>query len=229
MLWGTILLDYDNEEESKTSLCPRSVSEIVGISEWDGQGRANHYQNGFIIVTHTKSTYYCSAITHHDRNEWILHVKRALESVFANPFISPFKPSNIIQSRSPQMNNLLCPRTKAPLSLSFVRCSSCGRCFSSGEYVSDTSVFLQLGSEDLEKCCLDCKTTQLVVTWLKTLNYYHLISLHEHTPEVSADINKYKASFRLRRRIFPRLDMYAKLLENKSISPSEFEEVSHSI
>lgn len=226
VLWGTLLLDYENEEESKHSLSPRSISEIVGISEWDGHGRVNHYQNGFIIVSHTKSTYYCSALTSHDRQEWLLHVKRALESVFANPYIAPFRPSNIIQARSLPLNNLLCPRTKSSLSINFTRCNSCGRCFSSSDFVSETSVFLQVGSEEIEKCCLDCKTTQLVIVWLKTLNYYHLISLHEHTPEVASDIMKFKSSFKLRRRIFPRLDMYAKLLEDKSISLSEFEEVS---
>jgi hypothetical protein len=58
VLWGTLLLDYDSEEESRTSVSPKVVSEILGISEWDGQGRANQYPNGFLLVTHTGGTYY---------------------------------------------------------------------------------------------------------------------------------------------------------------------------
>ena len=54
MLWGTLLLDFESEEESKTSLTPRQTSEVLGISEWDGQGRgSNSYPNGLLLVTHT--------------------------------------------------------------------------------------------------------------------------------------------------------------------------------
>jgi hypothetical protein len=48
-----MLLDYESEEESKSSMSPRCAAEIVGISDWDGVGRANKYTNGFLIVTHT--------------------------------------------------------------------------------------------------------------------------------------------------------------------------------
>lgn len=54
VLWGTLLLDYESEEESKTSLSPKQTSEVLGISEWDGQGRgSNSYPNGLLLVTHT--------------------------------------------------------------------------------------------------------------------------------------------------------------------------------
>lgn len=54
VLWGTLLLDFESEEESKTSLTPRQTSEVLGISEWDGQGRgSNSYPNGLLLVTHT--------------------------------------------------------------------------------------------------------------------------------------------------------------------------------
>jgi hypothetical protein len=54
VLWGTLLLDFENEEDSKTSLSPKQTSEVLGISEWDGQGRgSNSYPNGLLLVTHT--------------------------------------------------------------------------------------------------------------------------------------------------------------------------------
>lgn len=54
VLWGTLLLDYESEEESRTSLSPKQTSEVLGISEWDGQGRgSNSYPNGLLLVTHT--------------------------------------------------------------------------------------------------------------------------------------------------------------------------------
>lgn len=53
MLWGTLLLDYDSEEDSKSSMCPKTVIELLGVSEWDGKGRANNYPCGFLLVSHT--------------------------------------------------------------------------------------------------------------------------------------------------------------------------------
>jgi len=53
VLAGTLILDYDTEEESKSNLSPKLVCEVLGISEWDGVGRAHQYAFGFIIVTHT--------------------------------------------------------------------------------------------------------------------------------------------------------------------------------
>lgn len=238
VLCGTLLLDYDSEDDYRMLLSPKTSSEVLGISEWDGQGmsriilnglfnllmifilgRANQYSNGFLIVTHTGATYYCAAVSNHERNEWILHVKRALECNFANPEIIPFKPCKVIQTRVPPIQNTHCPRSKQPIpSYVNINCNACGRSFSSNECIQETSTFLQLGIEESEKCCIDCKSTQLIVIWLKKMNYYHVTTLHEHTPAVMTDVIRYKASFKLRRRISTRLDMAATLLENKSIS-----------
>jgi hypothetical protein len=53
VLWGTLLFDYDSEEDAKTSLSPRNCIELLGVSEWDGRGRANNYPFGFLLVSHT--------------------------------------------------------------------------------------------------------------------------------------------------------------------------------
>jgi hypothetical protein len=59
-----LLLDFDSEEESKTSLTPRLTSEVLGISEWDGQGRgSNSYPNGLLLVTHTGKERTLDALT----------------------------------------------------------------------------------------------------------------------------------------------------------------------
>eukprot|EP01035_Chromulina_nebulosa_P041643 gene41643-56365_t len=103
-----------------------------------------------------------------DRDEWVLHVKRALECVFANPEVSPFKPSKILQTRHALRGNQYCPKTKTVLSsTSAAFCYSCGRGFSSYEYVSEQTTLLQIGQEDCEKVCSDCKHAQMVVLWLK--------------------------------------------------------------
>ena len=63
VLWGTLLLDFDSEEDSRTSLCPKQTSEVLGISEWDGQGRGNSsYPHGLLLVTHTGELTCCSMI-----------------------------------------------------------------------------------------------------------------------------------------------------------------------
>jgi phosphatidylinositol 4-kinase B len=220
-----LLFDYETEEEAKASLSPKLVVEILGVSEWDGKGRANSYPGGFLLVTHTGGTYYVSVTSPEERDEWILQVRKALECVFANPEVAPFKPSKIIQNRPPPANNMLCPITHQPVSSYSTMCRSCGRSFASSEHVAEPSVILQLGYEEMEKVCLDCKNSQLCVLWLKSLNYAHTLDLHELTPTVLTDIHKFKASFRVRRRLSQRLDMAADLYDGGNLTAEEFEEL----
>ena len=214
-------MDFENEEESKISLVPKSSSEVLGITEWDGQGlvgsRGNdrdRLQCGLLLVTHTGATYYFNTQTKKDRDDWILHVKHALECHFANPEILPFKPSKMIQDRPPLATSYgYCAKTFVPLTSSAVYCGSCGRGFASIDYVNDFSTMLQIGVEESERVCNDCKTSQTIVLWLKSLTYLHAMTVHELSPDINKNIKSYKASFQLRRRISPRLDMAAQLLE----------------
>jgi len=61
--------------------------------------------------------------------------------------------------------------------------------------------------------------------WLKCLNYFHAVSLHELTPEVLRDVTKYKHSFKIRKETSSRLQMASELLEQNLISLIEFEEL----
>ena len=97
MLWGTLLMDFESEAEAQSSMTPRGCMEVLGVSEWDGKGRATHYPFGFLLVTHTGGTYYVSVPTQQERDTWVLNLKRGLECVFANPEVAPFKPSKILQ------------------------------------------------------------------------------------------------------------------------------------
>lgn len=224
MLWGTLLFDYENEEDAKSSLSPKLVVEILGVSEWDGKGRANNYPGGFLLVTHTGGTYYVSVSVPEERDEWILQMRRALECVFANPEVAPFKPSKIIQNRPQVITNMLCPVTHQPVS-GGTACRSCGRCFSSSDYVAEAVTMLQLGSEEIERVCLDCSRSQMCILWLKSMNYVHTLDLHEATPAVLRDVHKFKGSFRVRRRLSQRLDMAAELYDGGNLTAEEFEEL----
>jgi hypothetical protein len=224
-LWGTLLFDYETEEDYKASLSPKLVVEVLGVSEWDGKGRANNYPGGFLLVTHTGGTYYVSVNSQHERDEWILHLRQSLECVFANAAVAPFKPSKIIQNRPSPIGNHTCPKAHTALSAYSPMCPSCGRGFYSTEYLAESTVLLQLGSEEAEKVCLDCKSSQMIILWLKIINYVHTMDLHEHTLTVLQDISKYKSSFRIRRRISQRLDMAAQLFESGAITAEEFEEL----
>eukprot|EP01031_Cornospumella_fuschlensis_P043948 gene43948-53732_t len=225
VLYGTLLFDYDSEEDARSSLSPRLVVEVLGVSEWDGKGRANNYPGGFLIVTHTGGTYYVSVASIEERDEWILTLRRSLECVFANGDVAPFKPSKIIQNRPPALNNPLCPATHGALGSYAALCRCCGRQFSSGDFVCEPVTLLQLGSEEAEKVCGDCKLSQMCVLYLKMLNYTHLLDLHELSPAVLRDTHKFKASFKLRRRLSTRLDMAADLYEGGNLTAEEFEEL----
>ena len=159
------------------------------------------------------ATYYLSTPTKKDREEWILYIKQALECHFANPQILPFKPSKILLSRPQISRSTLCSKTRTVLTSAAVFCRSCGRGFCAPEYVNDISTMLQIGAEETEKVCNDCKNTQTYVIWFKTMTYLHAMTLHELSPEIGKDIGRYKASFKLRRRESGRLEMAAQLLE----------------
>ena len=154
-----------------------------------------------------------STLTKTDREEWILYIKQALECHFANPQILPFKPSKILLSRPQISRSTLCSKTRTVLTNAAVFCRSCGRGFCAAEYVNDFSTMLQIGAEESEKVCSDCKSTQTYVIWFKTMTYLHAMTLHELTPGIGRDIGRYKASFKLRRRESGRLEMAAQLLE----------------
>lgn len=225
VLWGTLLFDYESEEDARQSLSPKLVVEILGVSEWDGKGRSINYPGGILLVTHTGSQYYISCTSILERDEWMLQFRRALECVFANNDIAAFKPSKIIQNRPTPHNNLKCPKTFNPLSAYSPLCKSCGRGFYSAEYINETAVMLQLGSEDPQKVCVDCKMAQLCIIWLKTMNYVQAMNLHELTPNVMKDVSKFKATFTLKRRESQRLHMAAELFEKNELSAEEFEEL----
>jgi hypothetical protein len=226
VLWGTLLLDYDNEEEARLSLSPRGCCEILGVSDWDGQGRSYRYPNGFLLVTHTGGTFYFSAFSKEDRDEWVVHVKRALECNFANPDVISFKPSKHLQRYPPSSTSRVCFKTKQVIPTgSGVHCKSCGNVFSSSEFVQETSTILQLGMEEAEKVCSNCKLTQACVLWIRSLNYVHVMNIHEFSPGVSKDIVRYKATFKLRRRLSTSMEMAAALLEQKDIDLNDYEEL----
>lgn len=225
VLWGTLLLDYDNEDDAKANLSPKVAVEVVGVSEWDGKGRANSYPGGLLFVTHTGGNYYVSCTSLQERDEWIMHVRKALECIFANQEIAPFKPSKIIQNRPQPVRNLKCPKTDTVITAYSPICRSCGRQYNAAEHVAEPCVMLQLGSEEAEKVCSDCKSAQLCIYWFKTVNYAHAMDLHELTPSVVREVGKYKASFRLRRRLSQRLEMAAELFEAGNLNREEFEEL----
>lgn len=226
VLCGTLLMDYETEEESKLSMSPRLCVEVLGVSEWDGRGRANNYMYGFLIVTHTGATYYVSVPTLQERDEWVLQLKRSLECVFANPEVVPFKPSKILSTRPNLSNNTICPASKNIVNrTSAVHCRCCGLGYYAAEYVLETSTVLQISAEEAEKVCLNCRNAQAVILWFKTLNYVHTMTLHEGTKAVLQDVRKYKSSFKLRRRLSARLELAADLLEEGKLSGEEFEEL----
>jgi hypothetical protein len=226
VLWGIILMDYDNEDDAKTLMNPKLVVELVGVSEWDGKGRANYYPAGLLLVTRTRGNYYASCSSVHERDEWILHFKRSLECAFANNEIAPFKPSHFFQSRiNTDVRNGKCPRTDYQVNAYSPKCNSCGRRFYSAEHVSDYCVLTQLGSEEAEKVCADCKNSQMCIFWLKTMNNVQFMDLHELTDSVLTNVKKFHASFQLRRRISQRLDMAGELYSNGSLDTEEFEEL----
>jgi hypothetical protein len=152
VLWGTLMMDYESEDEAKISLSPKTACEVLGISEWDGHGRGNQFPHGLLLVTHTGATYYLCVATRHERDEWLLHIKQALECHFANPDILPFKPQKIIQARPLLAPATACARTRVPLAAgSAVYCRGCGRGFVAAEHVAELSSMLQIGAEEVRR------------------------------------------------------------------------------
>ena len=62
----------------------------------------------------------------------------------------------------------------------------------SADHVSENSTVLQISVEEFEKVCLNCRNAQLVILWLKSMNYVHVMTLHDATKVVQQDINRFK-------------------------------------
>ena len=246
VLWGTMFLDFDSNEEAQNSVIPHAAVEIIGISEWDGVGRFNTYHNSFLIVTHTGCTYYLNAASLEEKNEWMLHIKCSLEFSFGNPNCLGFKPRkelSAMPSPSPAASSsthkdkdraesiaITCAKTNVPMppSATVHYCSSCTRGFSSLDHISEPSTLLQCGAEGQVKMCADCKNAQSCVMWVKIINYIHAITLHRSSTSSTyiQDIrDRYASTFALQRKQSPRLDMAAMLLEQGSVTLQEFYEL----
>ena len=48
MLMGTMLLDYQNEEEAEAMLSPRSAMELKSVGEWDGKKACDSTQSTYL-------------------------------------------------------------------------------------------------------------------------------------------------------------------------------------
>ena len=55
VLWGTLLLDYENEEDAKTTLSPKSSMELIGVSDWNATSQTPNYCN----TNHPKALIKC--------------------------------------------------------------------------------------------------------------------------------------------------------------------------
>merc|ERR1739848_440972 len=149
VLIGTMLFDFESEEDAAASISPKNVIEVLNVGEWDGHGRVNTYQNGFLIVSIGCVTHYVCAPSAQERDDWVLHIKYVRECVFVNKAVAPFKPSKILSTRPSLIPAKRCCKTKTILTPSnMVFCTCCGRSFCSNEYISESSCILQIGCEE---------------------------------------------------------------------------------
>lgn len=63
----------------------------------------------------------------------------------------------------------------------------------------------------------------MCIIWFKCLNYVHALSVHESCDNVLKDVNKFKASFKLRKRSSSQLEIAGKFLSEGTITNEEFE------
>jgi hypothetical protein len=203
--------------------------ELIGVSDWeDNASIYQQFSHNFLVVTHAGQSYYLSCSSAEEKDSWMTNIKAALECMFANPLVMGYKPNKILHSRPSEYNRTytLCAKTGSvvvPNSAAF--CISCSRCFSSAEFVQEYSTAIQIQIPEAVRMCSDCKKSQSCVLWLKNLNYMHILALNEEDPAVLRDVNKFKASFKLRRKVSPRLEMAGQLLDQGSITLSEFEDL----
>jgi len=227
-LWGTLLLDFDTEADAKASLMPKCVLELIGVSKWDGQIGNTKYEHGLLVVSHIGTTYYMSTASQDEKNEWIVSIRSALECNFANTSIIEFRPSKACFEAPAPVGNLTCPvsGTTVTTPTGLTACSSCGQGLIA-EHLKDTTAVLQIGQESVngQKVCSPCSDAQMSLLWLKKLLNVHALLLHDRTPDVLTNVNRYKASFKLRRASSSRLDMAASLREQDSVTDEEFEEL----
>lgn len=203
-------------------MSPKCAVEIIGVSKWDGIGRSNVYPHGLLVVTHHGATYYISAPSNEEKSQWMIHIRAGLESNFGNTEIVEYKPSKACFDVPEPQKNSICPKTGVQLNPNnSLLCKSCGRLYTMESL--QVSPILQIGFEEMVKICNDCKDAQACLSWIKSLIYVHTLDLHEQTEEVLVKVDRYKASFKLRRNISTRLNMAAQLKDDGQVDEMEFE------
>lgn len=201
--------------------------EVLGVSEWDGVDRGRvSYKYGFLVVTHTGNTYYLNATSYEGRASWMLHVRAALEANFANEELVHFRPHKAVRSKSAPHHNGRCARTGAGLSVHSAHfCPSCGRGFSSAEFISESASVLQLGREESVRVCVSCADMQQALLWIKSLNYVNTEYLHQHSGAVQENAARFKHTFALQRVGSSSLDMAGRLFEQGDVTADELREL----
>jgi hypothetical protein len=178
-------------------------------------------------VTHNGATYYLSAFSSEEKAQWIIQIRAGLESNFANTEIIEYKPSKASFDIPDLTHNTYCPKTNVLLnSNNSFCCKCCGKLYALDLGTSrqeSISPILQIGYEEMIKICSSCKDSQACLTWLKSLLYIHTSDLHEQTEEVLKKVDRFKASFKLRRNISTRLNMAAQLKDDGQVDEIEFE------
>ena len=218
-------MDFENEEESRTAVMPHGAVEVIGVSEWDGRGNGAVYAHGLLVVTHTGTTHYMSAATNEERDDWILHIRTALECNFGNTDLAQCKPSKASFDAPDKLLTGVCAYSGNTFTMgNAVTCKCCGKQYLA-EYINATTTVLQLSIEEPIRTCTACHNAQTLLLWLKSLNYIHNLQQHELTPQVIHQSSRFKATFKLRRRYSPRLNMAASLLEEGQISEEEYNEL----
>ena len=216
------------------------------MSKWDGQIGSTRYDHGLLIVSHIGTTYYLSVSDQEVLKNWITHIRCSLECNFANSNVIEFRSSKASFEVPSYVGNVMCPISG--LKLSSVNnssiCYSCGYGYHS-DCVMNVIPVLQINQESslidtttttsspptttssttTTRICQNCYHSQIILLFIKKLLNVHLLLLHERTQEVLTNINRFKASFKLRRCCSERLNMAAILREEESVTDEEFNEL----
>ncbi|CAM9289491.1 unnamed protein product [Ectocarpus sp. 4 AP-2014] len=180
VLVGTLVLDFESEDDFSSGVPPKAEGEVIGVSAWKGKSlQRGAYPEGFVYVTRLGHTNYCAVQSKRHHDEWMLWMRTALDMALGTDGVGPAPAAGgVAISREALHRGMLepprpaesevCMKSGVAFGMTQSRhyCSSCGRVFVL-EHCNQRVPLPHHGFEQAVRVCDDCLEAQQHLTHLR--------------------------------------------------------------
>ncbi|CAN0281319.1 unnamed protein product, partial [Ectocarpus sp. 12 AP-2014] len=180
VLVGTLVLDFESEDDFASGAPPKAEGEVIGVSAWKGKSlQRGAHPEGFVYVTRLGHTNYCAVPSKRHHDEWMLWMRTALDMALGTDGVGPAPAAGgVAISREALHRGVLepprpaesevCMKSGVAFGMTQSRhyCFSCGRVFVL-EHCNQRVPLPHHGFEQAVRVCDDCLEAQQHLTHLR--------------------------------------------------------------